>query len=104
MNISSIVVKTTQESFESVKNAIKEIQGCEIYIEDKATNQLIVVIESQNTEEEVAINKHIESMAGVMSAKVPPEAGFRSTIITGCLLKKAYCFLPSSSLSFSSCS
>ena len=70
MNISSIVVKTTQESFESVKNAIKEIQGCEIYIEDKATNQLIVVIESQNTEEEVAINKHIESMAGVMSANM----------------------------------
>ena len=70
MNISSIVVKTAQESFESVKNAIKEIQGCEIYIEDKATNQLIVVIESQCTEEEVVINKHIDSMSGVMSANM----------------------------------
>lgn len=70
MNISSIVVKTAQDSFDCVKNAIMQIQGCEIYLEDEATHQLIVVVEAPSTEEEVAINKHIESIAGVMSANM----------------------------------
>ncbi|MCX2717544.1 chaperone NapD [Helicobacter sp. MIT 21-1697] len=70
MNISSIVVKTTQDSFNCVKNTIMQIQGCEIYLEDEATHQLIVVVEAPSTEEEVAINKHIESIAGVMSANM----------------------------------
>lgn len=57
MNISSIVVKTTKDSFNAVKASIREIKGCEIYIEDEATAQLIVVLEAPSTEEEMAINK-----------------------------------------------
>ena len=59
MNISSIVVKTTKDSFNAVKASIREIKGCEIYIEDEATAQLIM-----------AINKHLESLAGVVSANM----------------------------------
>ncbi|MCH5313962.1 MAG: chaperone NapD [Helicobacter sp.] len=70
MNISSIVVRTTQEHFESVKDSIQALQYCEIYIADKPTNQIIVVIESPSTQEEVALNKHIESLTGVLSANM----------------------------------
>lgn len=70
MNISSIVIKTHQDHFESVKNIISEIQGCEIYLEDKATNHLIVVIEAPNTEEEIAINRCLEKLEGVISANM----------------------------------
>lgn len=70
MNISSIVVKTTKDSFNAVKASIREIKGCEIYIEDEATAQLIVVLEAPSTEEEMAINKHLESLAGVVSANM----------------------------------
>lgn len=70
MNISSIVVKTTKENFDTVKQNIKNIKGCEIYIEDIPTQQLIVVLEAQSTQEEVAINKQIETMPGVISANM----------------------------------
>ncbi|WP_334085284.1 chaperone NapD, partial [Helicobacter typhlonius] len=70
MNISSIIVKTTEEHFESVKEVIDELQNCEIYIADKPTHQLIVVVEAPSTEEEIALNKHIESLRGVISANM----------------------------------
>ncbi|TLD81766.1 nitrate reductase [Helicobacter sp. MIT 05-5293] len=70
MNISSIVVKTHENHFESVKNIINEIQGCEIYLEDKSTHHLIVVIEAPNTEEEIAINRCLENLEGVISANM----------------------------------
>lgn len=70
MNISSIVVKTTQESFHSIKEAIRAIEGCEIYLADEASLQLIVVLEAPSSAEEVAINKQLELLPGVMSANM----------------------------------
>ena len=70
MNISSIVVKTTQSAFNSVKEAILEVQGCEIYLEDETSSQIIVVLEAKSTQEEVAINKHLESLPGVINANM----------------------------------
>lgn len=70
MNISSIVVKTTKAAFEEVKKHIESTQGCEIYIADEATSQLVVVLEVPSLEEEIAINKHLESIKGVISANM----------------------------------
>ena len=70
MNISSIVVKTTPEHFESVQEMIDEVQNCEIYLADEATSQIIVVLEAANTQEEITINKHLEGLPGVMSAQM----------------------------------
>lgn len=70
MNISSIVVKTTQSAFDSVKEAILEVQGCEIYLEDKASSQIIVVLEAKSTQKEVEINKYLESLPGVINANM----------------------------------
>lgn len=70
MNISSIVVRTKAEEFEHVKKLISEIQNCEIYLSDKESSHIIVVLEAKDIQEEVAINKHIESLAGVISAQM----------------------------------
>lgn len=70
MNISSVVIKTTQEAFESVKDSIREMKGCEIYLEDEGTSQIVVVLEAQDTQEEVEINKCLESLSGVVSANM----------------------------------
>lgn len=70
MNISSIVVKTTQEDYLSVRAQIEQIEGCEIYIEDNQSQQIIVVLEAPSTQEEIAINKHLESLKGVVSANM----------------------------------
>lgn len=70
MNISSIVIKTTQETFTSIKHSIQKIKGCEIYLEDEASNQLIIVLEAQNIQEEIEINKILESLPGVINANM----------------------------------
>lgn len=70
MNISSVVIKTTQRAFDSVKDSIQTIKGCEIYLKDASTSQIVVVLEAQNTQEEVEINKYLESLPGVISANM----------------------------------
>lgn len=70
MNISSIVIKTTQESFASIKDSIQEIKGCEIYLEDEASSQLVIVLEAQDAQEEIQINKILESLPGVINANM----------------------------------
>lgn len=68
MNISSIVVKTKAEAFEAVRESIQSIQGCEIYIADEASCQFIVVIEAKDSSDEIAINRHLQGLQGVISA------------------------------------
>lgn len=70
MNISSLIVKTSPKEFNRVKNQIEEIDGCEVYLVDKASSQLIVVLQAPSSSEEMSINKYIESIPGVMSANM----------------------------------
>lgn len=70
MNISSIVVKTTQAAFDDVERAIMGLQSCEIYLKDRESSHIIVVIEAANAGEEMALNKYLETLEGVMSANM----------------------------------
>lgn len=70
MNISSIVVKTKPECFENVKYMIENIQNCEVYLSDEKSSQIIVVLEVDSTEQEVAINNALEQLEGVVNANM----------------------------------
>ncbi len=68
MNISSLIVMVAEEAEENVINEIKSIGGCDVPISEN--NILIVSIEGENIESESGKMKQIESINGVISAKL----------------------------------
>ena len=68
MNISSLIVMVSEGDAERVVNEIKSISGCDVPISEN--NILIVSIEGENIESETEKMKKIESIDGVISAKL----------------------------------
>ena len=69
MNISSIVVQTKPEFYEELINTINESDVCEYHLKDDK-GKIIVTIEGENTEEEVAKLKVLQSFPRVISAEM----------------------------------
>ncbi len=68
MNISSIVVKTSENRFESIVNELQQADFCEVHAyEDQ---KIIVTIEGDGIDAEIVKLRKIESIQGVGSAEM----------------------------------
>ena len=67
MNISGILVQTKPENINIVINAIKENDFCEYHMHDEK-GRIIVTIEGENVEEEIAKLKQLQALKGVVTA------------------------------------
>ena len=68
MNISSIIIKTTDKYYSHVFAQLTEADFCEIHFYDD--NKIVVTIEGDSTSEEISKLKKIESIKGVVSAEM----------------------------------
>ncbi len=68
MNISGIVVKTTEDKYRSVLKALGSSGICEVHFHEKG--KIIITIEGESTDEEIKKLKIVESMDGVLSAEM----------------------------------
>ncbi len=69
MNLSSVVVQTRPEHLEEVIKAIKASPDCEYHLHDEK-GRIIITIEGEDTEEEVARLKRIQAIVHVISAEM----------------------------------
>ena len=69
MNLSSIVVSTKPEYLEEVLETIKKSDLCEYHLHDEK-GRIIITIEGNNTEEEIAKLKLIQQIPHVVSAEM----------------------------------
>ncbi len=68
MNISSIVVQCKQENFESVKKWCEESTLCDYHFGDAQKGKIIVTIEGEGVEEEIAKLTALQKAPGVLAA------------------------------------
>ena len=68
MNISSIIVKTKPENYDAVWLNLQESDICEVHFGDKQKGIIIVTIEGECVEEEIAKLQQIEEMPFIISA------------------------------------
>lgn len=70
MNISSILVATSQSHFATTIDALSAIDGIEVHFCDVDSSRIIVTQEAQNTTHEVEGLQHIKSLPHVMMAEM----------------------------------
>lgn len=68
MNISSIIIKATQENWEQKINQINKLEYIHIELDDKQKGIMIGVIEAPDAQKEIEIIKTINTMKGILSA------------------------------------
>jgi len=68
MNISSIIVKTRPENYDAVWLNLQESDLCEVHFGDKKKGIIIITIEGETVEEEIAKLTQIEEMPFIISA------------------------------------
>ena len=68
MNISSIVVKTTESKYQSVLEALQNSDFCEVHFHEN--EKIVVTVEGDSTDEEIKKLKKIEVLSGVLSAEM----------------------------------
>ncbi|WP_104697818.1 MULTISPECIES: chaperone NapD [unclassified Helicobacter] len=68
MNISSIIIKATQENWEQKISQINKIPYTHIELDDKEKGIMIGVIEAPDAQKEIEILKTINSMQGILGA------------------------------------
>ena len=68
MNISSIIVKTRPENYDAVWLNLQESELCEVHFGDKEKGIIIITIEGETVEEEIAKLTQIEEMPFIISA------------------------------------
>lgn len=68
MNISSIVIKVSTDKTEELVTRIKSCDYCDYHLH--ADGKIIVTIEGENLDEEIAKLKKIEAMPDVISASL----------------------------------
>jgi len=68
MNISSIIVKTKPEHYDAVWLNLKESNLCDVHFGDKNKGIIIITIEGETVEEEIAKLTQIEEMPFIISA------------------------------------
>ena len=69
MNVSSIVVKTKPEHIQDVIVDINAIDLCEVHFNDDE-GKIVVTIEGENIEEQMARMKKIQALSNVSSANL----------------------------------
>jgi len=68
MNVSSIIVKTLTENYDSVWTNLQECDICEVHFGDKEKGVIIITIEGECVEEEIEKLRRIETMPFIISA------------------------------------
>ena len=69
MNISSIIIRTKKEHLDDLIQKLKEGDICEYHLDDGLGN-IVVTIEGEGVEEEIAILKKISALTNVISAEM----------------------------------
>lgn len=70
MNISSILVVTTQPYFDSTIASLSDIDGVQVHYCDEKTSRIVVTQEAENTDTEVEGLKRIKSLPHVVLAEM----------------------------------
>jgi nitrate reductase NapD len=70
MNISSIIVKTKPENYDAVWLNLQESELCDVHFGDKEKGIIIITIEGETVEEEIAKLNKIEEMPMIISANM----------------------------------
>ncbi|WP_201353677.1 chaperone NapD [Hydrogenimonas urashimensis] len=68
MNISSIVVQVRQEHVDEVVETLKNSDFCDYHFHDKSIGKIIVTVEGEGVEEEIAKVKQIQAVPHVIAA------------------------------------
>lgn len=68
MNISSIVVQVRQEYIDEVVDTLKAADFCDYHFHDKSIGKIIVTVEGEGVEEEIAKVKQIQAVPHVIAA------------------------------------
>ncbi len=68
MNISSIVVQVRQDYVDEVVEALKAADFCDYHFHDKDKGKIIVTVEGEGVEEEIAKVKQIQAIPHVITA------------------------------------
>ncbi len=69
MNISSIVVQTLPKYLDGVVEALKECEACDYHLHD-AKGRVIITIEGEGVQEELAKLRVVEAIPNIMSAEM----------------------------------
>jgi len=69
MNISSIVVQTLPKYLDGVVEALKECEACDYHLHD-AKGRVIITIEGNGVQEELAKLRVVEAIPNIMSAEM----------------------------------
>ncbi len=70
MNVSSIVVQARNEYIEGLVNEIKECDFCDYHFHDVSIGKIIVTVEGEGIEQEMANVRKIEELDHVISAEM----------------------------------
>lgn len=68
MNISSIVVKTTESKYQTILETLKTSDFCDVHFHED--EKIVVTVEGASTDEEIKKLKKIEALQGVLSAEM----------------------------------
>ena len=69
MNISSIVVQTLPKYLDGVVEALKECEACDYHLHDEK-GRVIITIEGEGVQEELAKLRVVEAIPNIMSAEM----------------------------------
>ena len=70
MNLSSILVTTSQRYFDTTIAALTAIDGLQVHYLDEASNRIIVTQEAENTSQEMEGLQRIKSLPHVVVAEM----------------------------------
>jgi nitrate reductase NapD len=70
VNVSSIVVQARNEYIEGLVNEIKECDFCDYHFHDVSIGKIIVTVEGEGIEQEMANVRKIEELDHVISAEM----------------------------------
>ena len=70
MNISSIVIQARNEYIEGLVEKLKECDFCDYHFHDVSIGKIIVTVEGEGIEEEMAKVRKIEALEHVVSAEM----------------------------------
>lgn len=70
MNISSIVIQARNEYIEGLVEKLKECDFCDYHFHDASIGKIIVTVEGEGIEEEMAKVRKIEALEHVVSAEM----------------------------------
>ena len=70
MNLSSIVVYTTPDNVEVLKESLYKLPGIELHYQSHETGQLVLIQEAKNNKDEMDGLQRIKELPNVMAAEM----------------------------------